>query len=481
MHAPSPVQTAATAMLLALAFNITPLAAQEVVQESESAIIAEMRTEIRRMKEAHAAQLAALEARLSELEARQYGSGADSQTADAQPPIEIDEFAPVIATASTAAPMTAPSPAMPSSGSPMQIGLSGLFGVGTSSADNETLAGLQGGAHDPAKIGFTVQNVELSIGATVDPYFDAQANIIFQIDADGETVVELEEAYFTTRALPYGLQLKGGQFFTEFGRQNMLHPHSWAFADQPIVLSRFFGGDGLRSQGLRASWLMPTDWYSEVSFAVQNPRGETVSSFLSAPDEEIGSHVLIDRDVGDFGDMLYSARWMNGLDLSDELSANIGFSALWGPNASGTTTDTNIIGSDLYVKWQSARSQKGFPFISFHSEVLRRHYEAGDIGDPSRETLKDWGMFSQALWGFRPGWVAGVRWEYAGAKGDTSIDPFRDTRKRLSPSLTWYPTEYSKLRLQYNRDSFQFDPSRTADTLWLQFEFSLGSHTAHTF
>lgn len=116
------------------------------------------------------------------------------------------------------------------------------------------------------------QNVELSIGATVDPYFDGQTHLIFLIDADGETVVELEEAFFTTRSLPWGLQVKGGQFFTEFGRQNKQHPHTWAFVDQPVVLSRFFGGDGLRSQGVRTSWLIPTDWYSEFYLGSARPK-----------------------------------------------------------------------------------------------------------------------------------------------------------------------------------------------------------------
>lgn len=370
---------------------------------------------------------------------------------------------------------------LPAGTSGLQIGLSGLFAVGGSSVDNDALEGLQAGAHDPNQNGFTVQNMELSMGGTVDPYLDAQVNIIFQIDAGGETVVELEEAFFTTRSLPWGLQVKGGQYFTEFGRQNPQHPHNWAFVDQPVVLSRFFGGDGLRSQGVRAAWLMPTDWYSELYLGMQNAKGETVTSFLNAPGEEIGGHILIDRDARNVGDLLHSARWLNGFDLSDTLSMNLGVSGLWGPNASGTTTDTNIVGMDLYLKWQPAYTQRGFPFISWHSEILKRRYEAADPGDLSRETLKDRGLFTQVLWGFKPGWVAGLRGEYATANGDTAADPLRDTRKRLSPNLTWYPTEYSKLRLQYNRDWTQHLPARTADSLWLQMEFNLGSHTAHVF
>ena len=418
--------------------------------------LTELRQQMQRLQQTYEQQINALEQRLDGLESK-----ADTQ-AFAAPVMQ--------AVALTAA-----------SNSGIQIGVSGLFAAGGSSVDNNALAGLQGGAHDPGRNGFTVQNVELCISGTVDPYFDAQVNIIFQIDADGETVVELEEAFFTTRGLPWGLQVKGGQYFTEFGRHNPLHPHSWDFVDQPVVLSRFFGGDGLRSQGVRTSWLMPTDWYSELQFGIQNPKGETVTSFLSAPGEEIGGHILIDRAARNVGDLLYTARWLNGFDLSDTLSMNLGVSSLWGPNASAAATDTNIVGADLYLKWQPAYTQRGFPFVSWHTEILKRRYEAGDPGDPSRETLKDWGLFTQALWGFKPGWVAGLRWEYATADGDTAADPLRDTRQRLSPNLTWYPTEYSKLRLQYNRDWTQHLPGKTADSFWLQAEFSLGSHMAHLF
>jgi len=364
---------------------------------------------------------------------------------------------------------------------PLQIGLSGLFAMGRSSVDNTELSNLQAGGHDPDKNGFTVQNVELAIGGTVDPYLDAQTNIIFLIDDAGETVVELEEAFFTSRNLPWGLQLKGGQYFTEFGRQNKQHPHTWAFVDQPVVLSRFFGGDGLRSQGIRASWLIPADWYSEFYLGMQNAKGETVSSFLNVPGDDFGGYTLIDRNARGFDDLLYSARWLNGIDLSDTLSINLGLSGLWGPNASGTTTDTRIMGTDIYLKWQAETSQRGYPFLAWHTEVLQRRYEAADPGDPVQDILRDEGLFSQLQWGFKPGWIAGLRWDYARADGDTSADPMRDTRKRLSTNLTWHPTEFSKLRLQFNRDETEHLAEKTANSIWLQMEFSLGSHMAHTF
>ena len=74
---------------------------------------------------------------------------------------------------------------------------------------------------------------------------------------DGETRVELEEAFVTTTSLPHDLQVKVGQFLTEFGRINPTHPHTWDFVDAPLVTGRMLGPEGLRSAGVRASWLMP--------------------------------------------------------------------------------------------------------------------------------------------------------------------------------------------------------------------------------
>ena len=59
------------------------------------------------------------------------------------------------------------------------------------------------------------------------------------------------------------------------------------------------------------------------------------------------------------------------------------------------------------------------------------------------------------------------------------VDPQRDTRWRLSPNLTWYPSEFSKIRLQYNYDDRK--NIGVDHSIWLQFEFLLGSHGSHKF
>ena len=365
------------------------------------------------------------------------------------------------------------------------LSLSSLFSSGWSSAAAEELLALQGGAHDPNKRGFTVQNVELSLMGAVDPFLRGEAHLIFQIDAQGESILELEEAFLTTQTLPYGLQLKAGTYFTEFGRLNPQHPHSWSYVDQPVINTRMFGGDGLRGQGVRVAWLSPLPWYAELFLGLQNANGETAVSFLNSPEEDrFLGRPLIYRELESIADLLRSARWLNSFNIGEETTVNLGASALWGPNATGQAGKTAIYGGDLYLKWQPPANDQGWPFVALQGELIHRNYWAADsselfIGSP--QTLTDIGGYLQVQWGLKRGWVAGVRYESATGSGKDDGDPLRDQRTRVGGNLTYYPSEFSKVRLQLNLDRARFFDQGKAWGLWLQYEFLLGRHAGHKF
>ena len=95
------------------------------------------------------------------------------------------------------------------------------------------------------------------------------------------------------------------------------------------------------------------------------------------------------------------------------------------------------------------------------------------------ETLNDWGGYSQLLWGIRPRIIAGLRGEIARGGAAAFASDLRGDQERVSPNFTWYPSEFSKLRLQYNYDRRAGLPDE--HSLWLQFEFMLGAHAAHKF
>jgi hypothetical protein len=403
-----------------------------------------------------AATLRALQARLDSLAQAGVGIGATGGTAAAARP-----------------------------GAYMNVSYVGLTNAGWSTEPDVT--SLQTGDHDPRVRGFTLPNSEIVFDGTVDPYFKGFLNLVHKLDPGGETGVELEESYLLTTSLPGNLQFKVGQFFTEFGRQNVQHPHSWGFADQPLAFGRMFGSEGLRGQGARLSWLLPTRWYTEVMVTAMNSAGGTTFSFRSEESPEIHGGAATDRGVRGLGDLLYVPRIATSVDLTNTQVLLAGASAAVGPNSGGANTRTRIVGADLYWKWKSPTAHQGFPFVSLQAEYLSRQYEADaravpdDASAPwlAAETLRDDGAYGQLLWGIRARVVAGLRGEYTGADRSAFVSPERGDRTRWSSNVTWYPSEYSKIRVQYNFD--QRAGMGRDHSLWFQFEFLLGAHAAHKF
>lgn len=506
---------------------IASVLAVSAVSAQETSEVEQLRKELREMRE----RMQALEQKL--------GSGEPIPAPTA--PVVAPETAPASA-ASPAAADKSWSLANPiragKGGTYMDIGMVATFAAGGSTA-SDIEGGTQLGGHDPNQRGFTVQGAELNLQGAVDTYFRGNANILFSIDAEGESFVELEEAWLETISLPGNFQIRAGQYLSEFGRINTKHPHSWGFVDAPLVSARYLGPDGLRNPGARLSWLAPTPFYSELMLGIQDSHGETASSFRSSGHSHGGEepeglpfgyrHPDNDRGVRHVTDLLFTPRYAMSFDLTDSQTLVLGASGAFGPNSSGSSGDTmtQIYGVDLYWKWKPENAHGGFPFVSFQTEVMMQRYELGafdwdedgNLGDGdgngfvdegvvtdatgltpavlNPETVTDYGFYSELLYGFSKGWVAGLRYDYVtsqtadyeragllladNAGGGTLLgrDPLRDQRWRVSPNLTWYPSEFSKVRLQYNYD----DRRGIGDdhSVWLQFEFLLGAHAAHKF
>ncbi len=382
----------------------------------------------------------------------------------------------------------------------IDISLDVIGSFGTSTAQNDVIQQLQNGHHDPKQRGFTMQQAELAIAGAVDPYFRVDAHITSVLDPEGETIVELEEAYATSSSLPYGLQLKVGHYLTEFGRINPVHLHDWDWGDQPVIVSRLFGGDGLRAPGARMSWVLPTETYTEAIFGAQNASGETVKSFLANEEvyeeEGIGGRQFTDRTVRSMEDLLYTGRIARSEAISETQTLNFGVSGLFGPNSTGDDASTTICGADFVYLWRPVSTDKGWPFFKVQGEWMWRRFEAADQVDESNplapvalagETLKDDGGFLQALYGFQRGWSTGLRGEYATGSGSSYIDGSfsraadfdRTDRIRISPILVYQPSEFTRIRLQYNYDESDHLGSGSEHSVWLTFQTLIGVHQPH--
>ncbi len=369
----------------------------------------------------------------------------------------------------------------------MNISFDGLFALAYSSAKD--LDHIEVGDHDPQQRGFNARNIELAFDGAVDPYFEGFANIVFKLDNDNQTDVEVEEAFMQTTSLPFNLQLKAGQFFAAFGRLNPTHPHTWDFADTPLVNGLFLGPDGLRGVGAQISWTLPLPWYSQLIFASQNGRGSTGFSFRNPGDDGMFfDRITTDREARGLQDFVWIPRWENSVDLSPTQVVLAGVSGAFGSNETGANSRTQIYGADFLYKWKSSHAEGGFPFVKWQTEAMYRRFQAGQGADesfPVAETFHDWGLYSQVLWGFKKGWVAGIRGDYVDMQDSKFTDDLdRQSRWRVSANLTWYPTEFSKIRLQYNQDFLEenfFLSGRQVESVFLQWEFILGAHGAHKF
>ena len=252
----------------------------------------------------------------------------------------------------------------------MNISLDSVFALAYSSAAD--LHDIEVGDHDPQQRGFNARNTELAFDGAVDPYFEGFANVVFLLDNDNQTEVELEEAFLQTTSLPYNLQLKAGQFFADFGRINPTHPHTWDFADTPLVNGLFLGPDGLRGVGAQASWTLPVPWYSQLIFASQNGRGETGFSFRNPGENGMFfDRTTTDREARGLQDFVWLPRFENSFNLSDTQTVLAGVSGAFGSNETGANSRTQIYGADLLYKWKSSHAEGGFPFVKW--QIGRAH------------------------------------------------------------------------------------------------------------
>lgn len=314
------------------------------------------------------------------------------------------------------------------------------------------------GGHDPASTGFHLQQLEMSLGSNVDPFFRFDGNLVFSLFG-----VEIEEAYATSLALPLGLQARAGQFLTRMGRLNPTHQHAWSFVDQPLVNGKFFGSEGSRGLGAELSWLAPLPWYAQLSSSVTGAAGDCCARSWYGAD---------DPGVDGPEDLLVTSRLEQFLPLSEDLGLLWGVSAQHGPNATGQGNRSELYASDLYLRYRPV-DDPDRRSISLQLEGMYRTRQLPD------DVLQDHGGYAMVVWAFAKEWSTGARQEWVtGAYGDPVDPEWTGTRERSSLQLTYTPSHFSRLRLQGARDVVE----GRASPVWAAFlalELVAGSHGAH--
>ena len=293
--------------------------------------------------------------------------------------------------------------------------------------------------------GFNFNYAELSLHSTVGPYFDADA--IFHLHPDE---FEIEEAYITSRTLPYGLRAKAGKFRSAFGRINAIHQHAWKFTSQPLAFEALLGVEGINDAGVQLQWVLPADTY--LMAGLEAMQG---SNDVSFGDTEKNN--------------LYIGYLKSSFDLTDTTTLLAGASIAHGKNEDGHNTD--LYGADLTVK----TALDSYSSLSWQSELLYRDKKTNNGSD------KQAGYYTQLIYQYDRNWAAGIR--YDDLFKNISDQP--DDLDRYTAMLEYKPFEFTKFRLQYTYDrskSFGIDDQRkNISEILLGFTIEAGAHGAHAF
>ncbi len=355
----------------------------------------------------------------------------------------------------------------------------------------------EGHDHGGVANGFNFSEAELALSAAVDPYFDAAV----YLSIDGEGTLELEEAWFQTRALPYGLKLKAGKFLSNFGYANNQHPHQWDYADQNLPYLNLLGDHGLQDVGVQLTWLPDWPVYTLLGAEILQGDQEQLGAFVDDADER----AAMGLDERDDGPRLWTAFVKVSPDLGYEHALQLGASFAHNSQhqeidahameadpaepGTGLEGDADLWGLDLVYKFDS-EAPYGHRDFKLQSEYLRSVKDLRVVGgDPeaigsTRDFTTD-GLYIQGLYGVAPRWQAGLRYDVLGLTNKVSGGERESygSSDRWSAAVTWVPTEFSTFRLQYEYSDILIEPGvrESFNAFWLQFLMSMGAHGAHRF
>lgn len=376
------------------------------------------------------------------------------------------------------------------------------------------LPGFQlGGEAGLPEQGFSSPHNELMLSANVDDKFYGSLTAAIY-DHDGESGIELEEAFIETLGLGAGFTIKAGKFLSGLGYLNSVHGHAHDFTDSPLVYDALFGGH-LIDTGVQVSWVAPLDFYLNVGAELltganypsgENNQGDRGQTAFIKVGSDIGQSVSWQLGTSYFSSN-FDEREAGGHDHGHDHGHGGGDLDVEENALEGGEVD--IAGVDFVLKWRSESNPKAFG-IKWQTEFFQRnekaeaHFEAedgsgNDLVGMAEYDGKQQGAYTQLVFQFHPKWKTGIRYDYlkadnkvegfdnTGTTGTLSEDDFLENTslgdegvkpQKYTWMISFAPSHFSVLRLQAS----QIKVEDEEDTiLSLQYVMSLGSHGAHGF
>lgn len=483
------------------------LAAPPVAAAADDPALAQIREQIRQMKEDYENRIRALEKRVQDAEAGTERVAAQAAAAAKGNAITTVQQAGAPVAAPASAPPGAPSAPLPAAAvstggaatanaynPAMSLILGGTYARLSQDPNQYRIQGFIPGGQDvgPGSRNFNLGESELTFSASVDHRFSGQ--LTFSVAQDNS--VSVEESFFRTQGLAGGVNLMAGRFLSGIGYLNSQHAHAWDFTDAPLVYQALFGGQ-YKTDGVQLKWLAPLDQFLELG--VELGRGATFPG-TDRNKNGIASAAAFAHLGDDLGD---SGSWRLGLSYLRNRSVERSYDDI---DATGTTVTNAFTGksgtwiADAIYKW-APNGNATQTNLKLQGEYFRRNDDgtltydtlARSLGTtPGSYSAAQSGWYVQGVYQFMPLWRAGLRYDrlYSGTPSLSAVDNgtlvAADFSRLLSynPSrstvmVDYSPSEFSRFRVQLARD--QARPGVTDNQLFLQYIMSLGVHGAHSF
>jgi hypothetical protein len=349
---------------------------------------------------------------------------------------------------------------------------------------------------------FIIRDIELMVQSNVDQL--ARAYVVFNAETEldpwtktdpfGEVSLGVEEAAIETTALPYGLALKGGQFFADFSRLGKVHSHEMPFTDRPASQEGIIGGE-TKSRGVELSWVPPVGHYFRLTAgAVDDIGAETAATGVFGRLDGEENDLFAGSDNRSLGDITYYGRAATIFELGDSTSLNLGIDYAHGRN----TGKRQLASADFKLTWLPDAAS--FDRLEVGGEYLHGKTDGGfsanalAAGGPASGSSTSNGAYVYAQYRIGKNWEPGIRYDWfrpeSWAETDADSNDIADglarstsTQTSLSAYLTYNLSELNRLRLgvsRVNGESGAFD-GRDDDWLcFLQWSIIIGSHK-HSF
>jgi hypothetical protein len=285
---------------------------------------------------------------------------------------------------------------------------------------------------------------EVALQSALDPY--SNTKIILTLE---DEEVGIEEGYIYWTGLPGRLRVDVGKFRQQLGDLNRWHLHALPETEYPLVYQRFLGAEGLTGVGLSLYTALP------VSLA-----GGTHEVWAQATTAE--------------SDPLYAGghqptlllRLQNFWQLSRSTYAQLGVTGTGGNN-DDEGLRSRLAGLDVRLTYRPPEAGTRRE-ITLRAEGYRLH--ATELGT----TTNRYGTFVDLNAKLTRRWVLGTRYDWVEAPRGLA-----DTEWRVTPSVTWWQSEFVYLRLEGEHRHTDLDGAH--NLLSLQAVWAMGPHKHETY